>query len=186
MVIKTKKGCFSVIKNVQNALDIANFEECYIEEWYDQFNYIVGDIADSKLRLKGFSNNQTSKVYYHYIPDYLLEECNYHPTYFILKRVTPEYYEEHKEDKADESVEYGEDTVFHLEKENFDKESLVLTHTKKNQPHIVINTMKMNQVQTYPLPDDLAKEVLRDKLAEAQARRMNKDRQNRTRQGRSR
>ena len=46
--------------------------------------------------------------------------------------------------------------------------------------------MKMNQVRTYALPDDLAKEVLRDKLAEAEARRMNKDRQNRQRQGRSR
>ena len=186
MVIKTKKGYFEVIKNVKDALDITKFEECYIEEWYDQFNYIVGDISDSKLRLKGFSNNQTSKVYYHYIPDYLLEECNYHPTYFILKKVTQEYYDEHKSDKLNESITSGENEIFHLEKENFDKESLTLTHTKKSQPQIVINTMKMNQVRTYALPDDLAKEVLRDKLAEAQARRMTKDRQNRPRHGRSR
>lgn len=186
MVIRTKKGCYEVLKNIRGALDIANFEECYIDEWYDQFSYIVGDISDSKLRLKGFSNNQTSKFYYHYIPDYLLEECTYHPAYFILKRVNQEYYEDHKDDELDDKITYGEDTVYHIEKENFDKESLTLTHTKKNQPHILIDTVKMNQVTTYPLPNDLAKEVLRDKLAEAQARRAGKDKQNRFRQGKTR
>ncbi len=186
MVIRTKKGCYEVLKNVRGALDIANFEECYIDEWYDQFIYIVGDISDSKLRLKGFSNNQTSKVYYRYIPDYLLEECTYHPAYFILKRVTQEYYEDHKDDELNDKITYGEDTVYHIEKENFDKESLTLTHTKKNQPHILIDTVKMNQVTTYPLPNDLAKEVLKDKLAEAQARRAGKDKQNRFRQGKTR
>ena len=73
MVVKTKKGYFQVLKNVKDAFNLEIFEECYIEEWYDQFIYIVGDISDSKLRLKGFSANPAAKEYFEYIPDYLIE-----------------------------------------------------------------------------------------------------------------
>lgn len=83
---KNKKGYFQVLKNVKDAFNLEIFEECYIEEWYDQFIYIVGDISDSKLRLKGFSANPAAKEYFEYIPDYLIEACNYKPAYFILKK----------------------------------------------------------------------------------------------------
>ena len=111
MVVKTKKGYFQVLKNVKDAFNLEIFEECYIEEWYDQFIYIVGDISDSKLRLKGFSANPAAKEYFEYIPDYLIEACNYKPAYFILKKTTEEYYNEHKDEKETEEVKATEEPV---------------------------------------------------------------------------
>lgn len=171
MVVKTKKGYFQILKNVKEAFDIQVFEECYIEEWYDQFTYIVGDISDSKLRLKGFKTNPSAKEYYEYIPDYLIEACNYKPKYFILKKSTEQYYEEHKDDKETDEITKGDTEVPHIEKEAFDKDSLTLLHTPKNSPHIVLDMNNLNAVKTYPLPDDLANEILKDKQAELNQRR---------------
>ena len=91
MVIKTKKGYFEVIKNVKDALDITKFEECYIEEWYDQFNYIVGDISDSKLRLKGFYNSNSKKCNdinnIENLDSYIKNNCAFDCKYFVAKRI---------------------------------------------------------------------------------------------------
>lgn len=171
MVVKTTKGYFQILKNVKSAFNIERFEECYIEEWYDQFTYVVGDISDSKLRLKGFNENPQAKEYYEYIPDYLIEACNYKPAYFILKRITEALYNEHKDDKETEEITKGDIEVPHIEKEAFDKDSLVLLHTEKNAPHIVLDMNSLNSVKTYPLPDDLANEILKDKQAELNQRR---------------
>ena len=171
MVIITKKGYFEVLKNVKNALNIEVFEECYIEEWYDQFLYIVGDISDSKLRLKGFRDNPQAKDFYEYIPDYLIEACNYKPVYFILKKTNESYYNDHKDEKETEQITKGDVEVPHIEKEAFDKDSLVLIHTQKQAPHIVLDMNKLNAVRTYPVPDDLALEIQKDKQAEANQRR---------------
>ena len=84
MVIKTEKRYFEVLKNVKEALNIDQLNECYIEEWYDKFPYIVGDIADGKLRLKGFSTDSNSPCFFHKITDYILESCCYQTPYFIL------------------------------------------------------------------------------------------------------
>lgn len=179
MVVKTKKGYFQVLKNVKDAFNLEIFEECYIEEWYDQFIYIVGDISDSKLRLKGFSANSAAKEYFEYIPDYLIESCNYKPAYFILKKTTEEYYNEHKDEKETEEITKGDTQIPHIEKEAFDKDSLVLLHTQKSAPHIVLDMNSLNAVKTYPLPDDLANEILKDKQVELNQRRHKPNNRNR-------
>ena len=51
MVIKSQKGCFEILKNVRDAFDINKFELLYIEEIYDNYDYLVLDIADQKMRI---------------------------------------------------------------------------------------------------------------------------------------
>lgn len=178
MVIRTKKGFFEVLKNVKDAFNIENFEQCYIEEWYDQFTYIVGDISDNRLRLKGFSTNPSSRDYFQYIPEYLIESCNYKPAYFILKRCNEEFYNKNSHDHQTEEITQGDTEVLHIEKENFNYETLVLEHTQKNNPHIVIDLASQNQVSTFELPQDLKNEIQREKLQEQNQRRHNNRRNN--------
>lgn len=62
-----------------------------ITEFYDVYDYIVGDWAYGKLRLKGFYNENHKKVRDYnsikYLEKYLNEYCAYGCKYFILKRV---------------------------------------------------------------------------------------------------
>ena len=61
------------------------------EDYFDDFDYIVGDIAYSKLRLKGF-NNKNNKLYnklndYKNVEKYIKENCAFDCRYFILEKV---------------------------------------------------------------------------------------------------
>ncbi len=165
MVIKTRKGYYRVLKNISNAFDLEKFEEAYIEELYNKYEYLVGDISDSILRLKGFSNNQNSSSYFHNIPDYLQESCNYRTPYYILKRIGEKEYEDLL-NKKDDNVTKGYDERFVITKENFDKDALVLDKTRPNEKKIVIDTIKMNEVTTYELTDDLKEEIAKSRQAE--------------------
>ena len=87
MIIETKFGNFELLKNEREAFDIVKFEERYLPEYFDKYAYLVGDIADEILRLKGFSLDPKSKNYFHYIPEYVTESCAYNCKYYVLKRV---------------------------------------------------------------------------------------------------
>lgn len=61
-----------------------------ITDYFDEFDYILGDYAYSKLRLKGF-NEKTNKNFkplndYAKIHDYIKNNCAYGCKYFILKK----------------------------------------------------------------------------------------------------
>ena len=87
MIIETKFGNFELLKNEREAFDIVKFEERYLPEYFDKYAYLVGDIADEILRLKGFSLDPKSKNYFHYIPEYITESCAYNCKYYVLKRI---------------------------------------------------------------------------------------------------
>ena len=79
---------YEVIKNVKDALDVEDLEG-KITDYYDNFDYILGDYAYGKVRLKGFNEkdnkyfkaiNDISKV-----KDYIENCCAYGCKYFILK-----------------------------------------------------------------------------------------------------
>lgn len=89
MIIETKYGKFELLKNEREAFDIAKFEAKYLPEYFDKYAYLVGDIADDILRLKGFALDSKSANYFHYIPEYITESCAYNCKYYILKRVKP-------------------------------------------------------------------------------------------------
>ena len=87
MIIETEKGSFELLKNVKDAFNKEQFEAKYIEECFNKYDYIVGDISSELLRLKGFDKNPNSPKSLKTIPDYLYESCAYNCAYYILKRI---------------------------------------------------------------------------------------------------
>ena len=86
-MIETKFGNFEIIKNERDAFDIVKFEDKYLPEYFDKYPFIVGDLADDILRLKGFGYDSKANNYFHNIPEYLVEGCAYNCKYYILKRL---------------------------------------------------------------------------------------------------
>ena len=155
MVIKTKKGFFEVLKNVREALNIEKFEEAYLEEYFDSYEYIVGDIASELLRLKGF--NKTDGTF-NKIPEYLAESCVYKCGFFILRRIDENTYNrllEHYKKNPNPNITVGDDKVPTMEKVNYDKENLNLESTGYSKPNIVLNMDRINRIKIVPLPEDL-------------------------------
>jgi len=80
---------YNVIKDVKDAIDITLLTD-KITDYYDSFDYIVGDWAYGKVRLKGFNkkenknfkpSNDIAKV-----DEYLKNNCAYGCRYFILEK----------------------------------------------------------------------------------------------------
>ena len=87
MIIETKFGKFELLKNERDAFNLDVFEKRYLPEYFDKYVYLVGDLADDILRLKGFALDSKSVNYFHYIPEYITESCAYNCKYYVLKRV---------------------------------------------------------------------------------------------------
>jgi len=114
-MIETKFGNFELLQNDRDAFDLVKFEQKYLPEYFDKYTYLVGDLSDDILRLKGFSSDPKSKTYFHYIPEYLAESCSYNCKYYILKRIKPgkqddsalfaKYIGTVKEDKVEEKAQ---------------------------------------------------------------------------------
>lgn len=175
MVIKVKQRYFEVLKNTKEALNLEQLERCYIEEWYDNFAYVVGDISDGKLRLKQFSDNPRNKDYYEKISKYLAESCNYKPVYFILHRIDENEYKARLNEPENPEITVGDPEAPKLEKESFDKDSLVLTKSQKNRPNIRIDIYKQTNVTAFELPADLKKEIQKERQQEQKANKANKN-----------
>lgn len=80
---------YKILENYNDAFNEEEFmERC--TDYFDGFDYIVGDIAYGKLRLKGF-NKKDNKNFkevndYSKIKQYIKENCAYGCKYFILER----------------------------------------------------------------------------------------------------
>ena len=55
MIVETKFGKFELLKNERDAFSLEMFEKKYLPEYFDKYVYLVGDLADDILRLKGFA-----------------------------------------------------------------------------------------------------------------------------------
>lgn len=90
MEIEIRNKFYKVIKDYGDTVSISNLEEL-VTEYYDNFDYIVGDWAYGKLRLKGFynKNNKLVKKYNNIenVNDYIENNCAYGCKHFILERV---------------------------------------------------------------------------------------------------
>ena len=88
MMIEIDNRKFEIIKDERNAFDLEEFERLFTDYFYD-YDYIVGDIAYSKLRLKGFydSKNKKTKSVNNIdnLQDYIDNYCAYGCRYFVLK-----------------------------------------------------------------------------------------------------
>ena len=83
---------YELIKNYKDGFDESAVSEL-ITDYYDSYNYILGDWAYGKLRLKGF-NSKTNANFKDYndvdkIEEYLNNYCAYGCKYFILSKEQP-------------------------------------------------------------------------------------------------
>lgn len=79
---------YELIKNYKDAFNIDDLKDKITDYFYD-FDYILGDYAYGKVRLKGF-NNKDNKLYnkinaYENIDSYIKNCCAYDCKYFILQ-----------------------------------------------------------------------------------------------------
>ena len=81
---------YDLIDNYRDCFDLEEFKNRVTEDFLN-YDYILGDYAYSKLRLKGFYNddNKNAKEYNKYSKkdSYLKENCAYDCKYFVLKKI---------------------------------------------------------------------------------------------------
>ncbi len=79
---------YEVIENYNDAIDIEVLKE-KITEYFDGFDYIVGDWAYGKLRLKGFYDSENKKAKkmndIASLKEYLDNKCAYGCKWFQLR-----------------------------------------------------------------------------------------------------
>ncbi len=89
-MIKINDIEYEIVENERDALDIDLLKE-KVTDYFVEYDYIVGDWAYGKLRLKGF--NEKSNKDYKPINDmskmkqYIEDYCAYGCKYFIIKRI---------------------------------------------------------------------------------------------------
>lgn len=90
MNIEVNNNKYELIKDYKDAFN----EEEFISKCTDYFNdydYIVGDIAYGKLRLKGFYDEKSKKVKdlnnFKNLDNYLKKYCANDCKYFIIKKI---------------------------------------------------------------------------------------------------
>ena len=81
---------YELNKNYREGLNEEEFLNKCTDYFYD-YDYIVGDIAYGKLRLKGFYDSKNKKVKninnYKNLDKYLSEDCAKDCRYFVLKKL---------------------------------------------------------------------------------------------------
>ena len=90
MKILVNEKKYEVIKNYKDAFDEEEFKSKFTDFFYD-YDYVVGDIAYGKLRLKGFYDEKNKKVNkinnYKNVDKYIENNCAYDCRHFIIKKL---------------------------------------------------------------------------------------------------
>ena len=82
---------YELEKNYKDGFD-KEVVENLVTDYYDNYDYIVGDWAYNKLRLKGFCdkqnkmNNKINNI--NNLDKYIKENCAYECRYFVLKKIS--------------------------------------------------------------------------------------------------
>ena len=81
---------YELIKNYKDTYDSDEFTNKFTDYFYD-YDYIVGDIAYGKLRLKGFYDSKNKKVKninnFNNLDSYLKKYCASDCKYVVLKKI---------------------------------------------------------------------------------------------------
>ncbi len=82
---------YTLEKNYKDGFDLEELTNRYTD-YFKDYDYILGDWAYNKLRLKGFCNKKNSLFNeindYETIETYIKENCAYECKYFIIKKDT--------------------------------------------------------------------------------------------------
>ncbi len=87
---KINKHEYTLKEDYKNGFDLDAVTSKFTD-YFDNYDYVIGDWSYDKLRLKGFCNKD-NKIYKKYndisIKDkYIKENCAYDCRYFVLERV---------------------------------------------------------------------------------------------------
>ena len=89
-IIEIDNNKYEIIKDYKNGFDNNEFVSKCTDYFYD-FDYVVGDWAYDKLRLKGFYEdaNKKAKEFNKIgnLDKYLKENCAYDCKYFVAKKI---------------------------------------------------------------------------------------------------
>lgn len=80
---------YYILKDDNNILDEMDISK-KLTEYFDDFDYVVGDITYNALRLKGFKRNSKSNNKYNridFLDEYLSKYCAYGAKWFIISKV---------------------------------------------------------------------------------------------------
>lgn len=81
---------YEIIRNDKECLDKEILAE-KVTDYFDDFDYIFGDYAYDKVRLKGYydsDNNNVKKINdIKYLDDYIKDYCCYGSRTFLLKKL---------------------------------------------------------------------------------------------------
>lgn len=81
---------YELIKDEKEGFDLEELKNKYTEYFYD-YDYIIGDWAYGKLRLKGFYDSKNKKANninnYKTADEYIKNNCAYNCKHFIVKKV---------------------------------------------------------------------------------------------------
>ena len=81
---------YKLIENYKDGFNQDEFKEKYTD-YFDDYDYIIGDYSYGKLRLKGFCNklnkicNKINDIKFK--DDYIKNMCSYECKYFVLEKV---------------------------------------------------------------------------------------------------
>ncbi len=88
--IKINDINYELIKDYRDGFDLEEVTNKFTD-YFNNYDYVVGDWAYGKLRLKGFyeSNNKNVKPLndYKYLDKYLEENCAKNCKHFVIKKV---------------------------------------------------------------------------------------------------
>lgn len=90
MIIDINDVKYKVIKDEDKTVNVSMLNEM-MTDYFNSYDYIVGDWAYSKLRLKGF-NKKNNKFYkeindYNKLDSYIKNNCAYGCKYFVLEKL---------------------------------------------------------------------------------------------------
>ena len=81
---------YEIIRNDKDCINKKELEE-NITDYFDEYDYIMGDFAYDKVRLKGYynSDNKMAKKIndIKYLDDYIENYCSYGARIFLLKKI---------------------------------------------------------------------------------------------------
>lgn len=94
-MVKINDKEYELVENSRDGFEKEAVEE-RLTDYFDSYDYIVGDWSYGKLRLKGFNDKGNKKLNkindYRNLEDYIQNYCAYGCKYFVLKRINIDKY----------------------------------------------------------------------------------------------
>lgn len=89
--IKINDKEYILERNINDCFKLDEISDL-LTDYFDDFDYILGDYAYDKLRLKGFCNEDNKRFSeindITTLDDYIENYCSYKGSYFLLKKIS--------------------------------------------------------------------------------------------------